>query len=107
MCGVLPAEAADKKPNILVIWGDDIGWENISAYNLGLMGYKTPNIDRIAKEGAIFTDVYAQQSCTAGRGSFILRNAYAKRIAQADDIVPSSGWRLLQTDTNPIRQSVT
>ena len=61
-----------KKPNILVIWGDDIGIHNISAYNLGVMGYQTPNIDRIAKEGALFTDAYAQQSCTAGRASFIL-----------------------------------
>ena len=70
--GALPAVAADKKPNILVIWGDDIGIHNISAYNLGVMGYQTPNIDRIAKEGALFTDAYAQQSCTAGRASFIL-----------------------------------
>jgi arylsulfatase A-like enzyme len=61
-----------KKPNILVIWGDDIGQDNISAYSRGLMGYHTPNIDRIAKEGALFTDAYAQQSCTAGRASFIL-----------------------------------
>jgi arylsulfatase len=67
------ARAADaKKPNILVIWGDDIGIHNISAYNLGIMGYHTPNIDRIAHEGALFTDAYAQQSCTAGRASFIL-----------------------------------
>src|SRR5262245_35154893 len=58
---------ADGKPNILVIFGDDIGWSNISAYNLGLMGYKTPNIDKIGKDGAIFTDYYTQQSCTAGR----------------------------------------
>jgi arylsulfatase len=62
---------ADKKPNILIIWGDDIGWFNISAYNHGIMGYKTPNIDRIAKEGALFTDWYGQQSCTAGRAAFI------------------------------------
>lgn len=61
-----------KKPNILVIWGDDVGWGNVSAYNHGMMGYKTPNIDRIAKEGAMFTDWYAQQSCTAGRAAFIL-----------------------------------
>ena len=61
----------NKKPNILVIFGDDVGYFNISAYNLGLMGYKTPNIDRIAHEGAIFTDYYAQQSCTAGRAAFI------------------------------------
>jgi arylsulfatase len=62
---------AAKKPNILIIWGDDIGWFNISAYNHGIMGYKTPNIDRIAKEGALFTDWYGQQSCTAGRAAFI------------------------------------
>jgi len=62
---------ADKKPNILVMFGDDIGWFNISAYNHGLMGYKTPNIDRIAKEGAMFTDAYGQQSCTAGRAAFL------------------------------------
>jgi arylsulfatase A-like enzyme len=65
------AQAADTKPNILVIWGDDIGGFNISAYNMGMMGYKTPNIDRIAKEGALFTDWYGQQSCTAGRAAFI------------------------------------
>ena len=70
---VLPAAQAQtsNKPNILVIWGDDIGESNISAYSLGLMGYKTPNIDRIAREGMIFTDMYADQSCTAGRSSFI------------------------------------
>ena len=60
-----PAFAADKKPNILIIWGDDIGQFNVSAYNMGMMGYKTPNIDRIAKEGALFTDWYGQQSCPA------------------------------------------
>ena len=65
------AKPAAKKPNILVIWGDDIGYWNISAYNQGMMGYKTPNIDRIAKEGALFTDWYGQQSCTAGRARFI------------------------------------
>ena len=63
--------AAGKKPNILIIWGDDIGWYNISAYNLGVMGYRTPNIDRVAKEGTLFTDWYGQQSCTAGRAAFI------------------------------------
>jgi len=66
------AQQGNAKPNILVIWGDDIGVHNISAYNHGIMGYKTPNIDRIAREGALFTDFYAQQSCTAGRASFIL-----------------------------------
>ena len=64
------AQAA--KPNILVIWGDDIGQTNISAYTRGMMGYRTPNIDRIANEGIIFTDYYGEQSCTAGRSSFIL-----------------------------------
>src|SRR5262245_28610270 len=63
---------AAKKPNILVIFGDDIGIPQISAYTRGLMGYQTPNIDRIAGEGAMFTDSYGQQSCTAGRASFIL-----------------------------------
>lgn len=62
---------SNKKPNILVIWGDDIGQFNVSAYNMGMMGYKTPNIDRIGKEGATFTDWYGQQSCTAGRAAFI------------------------------------
>ncbi|MGC1297976.1 MAG: sulfatase-like hydrolase/transferase [Alloacidobacterium sp.] len=63
--------ASAKKPNILVIFGDDIGYWNVSAYNQGMMGYKTPNIDRLAREGALFTDYYAQQSCTAGRAAFI------------------------------------
>ncbi len=65
------ALAQQTKPNILVIWGDDIGGFNVSAYNQGMMGYKTPNIDSIAKEGALFTDWYGQQSCTAGRAAFI------------------------------------
>jgi arylsulfatase len=63
--------ANSDKPNILVIWGDDIGYWNISAYNQGMMGYETPNIDRIANEGMLFTDAYGQQSCTAGRAAFI------------------------------------
>src|SRR4029077_11454872 len=66
-----PAPDSGKKPNILVIFGDDIGQTNVSAYSKGMMGYWTPNIDRIAKEGMIFTDYYAEQSCTAGRSSFI------------------------------------
>jgi arylsulfatase len=76
LCGLClfagAAYGADKKPNILVIWGDDIGHDNISAYNRGMLDYDTPNIDRIANEGALFTDHYAQQSCTAGRASFAL-----------------------------------
>src|SRR6476660_8851471 len=65
------AEAQTQKPNILVIMGDDVGYWNISAYNRGMMGFRTPNIDRIANEGAVFTDYYGQQSCTAGRSAFI------------------------------------
>ena len=70
LCGGALAQTA-KKPNILIIWGDDIGQFNVGAYNMGMMGYKTPNIDRIAKEGATFTDWYGQQSCTAGRAAFV------------------------------------
>ena len=66
------ATPQQQPPNILVLWGDDIGMWNVSAYNQGMMGYETPNIDRIASEGALFTDWYAQQSCTAGRAAFIL-----------------------------------
>ena len=66
------AAQAQDKPNILVIWGDDVGQSNISAYTFGLVGYRTPNIDRIAKEGMMFTDYYAEQSCTAGRASYIM-----------------------------------
>ena len=68
---IMLAQNTDK-PNILVIWGDDIGQSNVSAYTMGLVGYRTPNIDRIADEGMIFTDYYSEQSCTAGRSSFIL-----------------------------------
>src|SRR5438094_3458805 len=66
-----PAPSSGKKPNILVIWGDDIGWNNPSIYHRGDMGYWTPNIDSIGKEGAMFTCWYGQQSCTAGRAAFI------------------------------------
>jgi arylsulfatase len=71
----LASAQAAKKPNILVIFGDDVGQTNISAYGMGVVGYKTPNIDRIAKEGMIFTDYYAENSCTAGRSSFITSQA--------------------------------
>ncbi len=70
-----PAAPSGRRPNILVIFGDDIGQTNISAYTFGLMGYKTPNIDRIAREGMMFTDYYAENSCTAGRSSFITGQA--------------------------------
>jgi hypothetical protein len=66
-----PTAPSGSKPNIVIIWGDDIGQSDISAYSHGLMGFKTPNIDRIANEGMMFTDYYAEQSCTAGRASFI------------------------------------
>src|SRR6516225_8454869 len=69
------AQAQGKKPNIVVFWGDDIGQSNISAYSLGLMGYHTPNIDRIAREGMMFTDYYAEQSCTAGPASVNTRQS--------------------------------
>ena len=70
--GLVSASAtAMERPNILVIWGDDIGFWNLSTNNMGMMGYQTPNIDRIAVEGAKFTDYYGQQSCTAGRSAFI------------------------------------
>jgi len=80
-----------RKPNILMIMADDIGWFNVSAYNLGLMGYRTPNIDRIAKEGALFTDWYGEQSCTAGRAAFItgqspIRTGLTKVGLPASDI---------------------
>jgi arylsulfatase A-like enzyme len=67
----ISANAKTTQPNIVIIWGDDVGQSDVSAYSMGLMGFRTPNIDRIAKEGMIFTDSYAEQSCTAGRASFI------------------------------------
>ena len=66
-----PAPPAGQRPNIVIIWGDDIGLTDVSAYSQGLMGFRTPNIDRIAREGVLFTDYYGEQSCTAGRASFI------------------------------------
>jgi len=71
LLGVTLANAQEDKPNILIIWGDDIGQFNTSAYNHGMMGFRTPNIDRVAHEGALFTDWYGQQSCTAGRAAFV------------------------------------
>ncbi len=71
LAAVFAEDSAGKTPNIVVIWGDDIGQSNLSAYTNGMMGYQTPNIDRLAREGMMFTDYYAEQSCTAGRSSFI------------------------------------
>ena len=102
------AVSAQQKPNILVIWGDDIGTWNISHNNRGMMGYRTPNIDRIAKEGLAFTDYYAQQSCTAGRAAFLGGNvplpsgpvANVAGTVHPDTLfcssVPSSGRLLLR-----------
>ena len=72
LSGPTPVAAQQQqRPNIVVIWGDDIGQSNVSAYSRGMMGYQTPNIDRLAGEGIMFTDYYAENSCTAGRSSFI------------------------------------
>jgi arylsulfatase len=92
------AQAKSAKPNILVIWGDDIGESNVSAYSRGLMGYKTPNIDRIANEGALFTDYYAEQSCTAGRSAFIT-GQYALRTGLTKVGLP--GAKLGLSDEDP------
>lgn len=78
LCTSTNVESSEKQPNIVVIWGDDIGQSNLSAYTKGLMGYYTPNIDRIANEGVIFTDYYAEQSCTAGRAAFITGQSVAR-----------------------------
>ena len=75
-----------KQPNILILWGDDIGTWNISHFSQDMMGYTTPNIDRVAKEGVTFTDYYGQQSCTAGRASFICgQNPLPHRLDQGCD----------------------
>ncbi len=85
--------AKTDKPNILIIWGDDIGWFNVSFNNNGIMGYRTPNIDRIAKEGCNFTDWYGQQSCTAGRAAFIRPISHPDRSDQG-----RSAWRQPRPD---------
>jgi arylsulfatase len=91
---LVSAHAQDKKPNVLVIWGDDIGTENISYYNRGMMGYQTPNIDRVGKEGVFFTDYYGQQSCTAGRAAFI-NGSCPVRTGMTKVGIPSApeGWQ--------------
>jgi arylsulfatase A-like enzyme len=92
-----PATAAAAKPNILVIFGDDIGQTNLSCYSFGLMGYKTPNIDRIAKEGMMFTDYYAENSCTAGRSTFITGQS-CKRIGLSKVGLPGATVGLQDRD---------
>ena len=91
-CGTTHAQQA--KPNILVIWGDDIGTWNISHNNRGMMGYMTPNIDRIAREGIAFTDYYAQQSCTAGRAAFIGGNVPVRTgMTKVGMPAAAEGWQ--------------
>src|SRR5882724_5748955 len=101
---VLPTAvlAQAKKPNILVIWGDDIGIANVSAYSDGLMGYETPNIDRIAKEGIRFLQYYGEQSCTAGRSAFLTPRYLCWRWQQARCSTNNSSIRffLARRDTN-------
>ena len=88
------AVAQAAKPNIVIIWGDDVGQSNISAYSHGMMGYKTPNVDRIAKEGMMFTDYYAEQSCTAGvRRSSPINAHCAPACLRSVCRAPPSGFR--------------
>jgi arylsulfatase A-like enzyme len=94
---LVSAHAADKKPNILIIWGDDVGMWNISAYHRGMMGGSTPNIDRIGKEGLVFMDHYAQASCTAGRAAFIT-GQYPIRVGLATVGLPGAEQGLSTKD---------
>ena len=104
-----------KKPNLLVIYSDDVGIWNISAYHRGMMGGKTPNIDRIAKEGALFTDYYSQQSCTAGRAALMKTNTSwfwaavtntSRRLRTIRDRPPSSRGRRPADGSEPFRVSL-
>ena len=88
------AQQEQKKPNILVIMGDDIGWFNPSIYNRGMMSYRTPNIDRIGNDGAMFTDWYGQQSCTAGRAAFITRSGGSPSRSSTTNAAPGAPVRL-------------
>ena len=104
--GVLSANAQQqKKPNILVIFGDDIGWFNVSDYNLGMMGYRTPNIDRIAREGMLFTDYYGQQSCTAGRAA--PRKSERKQHVGGERSKSLFDTHFLQPRLGPVYESTT
>jgi arylsulfatase len=106
-CLSMPSKAAEDKPNILVIWGDDIGLTNISYNNRGLMGYRTPNIDRIAQEGVAFTDYYGQQSCTAGRAAFI-GGSNPLRTGMTKVGVPGAqeGWQMTDVTMATILKSL-
>ena len=91
--------SAQDKPNILVIWGDDVGQSNISAYTMGMMGYRTPNIDRVANEGMIFTDYYGEQSCTAGRSSYITgQSVYRTGLSKVG--LPGAALGMQEEDPN-------
>jgi arylsulfatase A-like enzyme len=97
------AQTQEKKPNILIIWGDDIGMWNISAYHRGMMGGSTPNIDRIAKEGMIFMDHYGQASCTAGRAAFVT-GQYPIRVGLSTVGLPGRTTRI--TEGRPMPRGV-
>jgi arylsulfatase A-like enzyme len=97
-----PAWAVDKKPNFLVIMGDDVGITNISAYSRGLMGYQTPNIDQLAADGALFTDYYGEQSCTAGRSTFITGQS-PFRVGLTKVGMPGAKRRASATRIRPLR----
>ena len=100
ICSSVPAQQT--RPNILVIFGDDIGQSNISAYTHGLVGYKTANIDRIAREGMMFTDYYAENSCTAGRSSFITgQSVFRTGLSKVG--VPAPPWDF-KRKTSPLRR---
>ena len=98
------AFVADKKPNLLIIFPDDVGWQNVSAYGLGTMGYRTPHIDRIAREGVMFTDHYSQPSCTAGRAALIT-GQYPVRSGMTTVGRPGAVDWLLAREQRALRQS--
>src|SRR5450631_2612527 len=101
--GMASAQTVAKKPNIVMIMADDVGIWNVSAYHRGMMGGRTPNIDRIAQEGALFTDYYAQQSCTAGRAAFILgQTPFRTGLLMVGLPAAKQGWR---TKTRPLPNS--
>src|ERR1700722_11168645 len=97
VCGSVFSIKAQKKPNILVIFGDDIGQTNISAYGMGVVGYKTPNLDKLAHEGMMFTDYYAENSCTAGRSTFITGQC-PKRTGLSKVVIPGAPVGLQSRD---------
>lgn len=106
-CTPLTLHAQQKKPNILVIWGDDIGTWNISFNNRGMMGYRTPNIDRVAREGLSFTDYYGQQSCTAGRAAFIGGNVPVRTgMTKVGLPAAKEGWQMTDVTIATVLKSL-